>query len=326
MDLVVAKYLRHLRLPVNILQLSPSGDQSMIRAVLDLEIENVKPQDVADDTESVIKCPRMNSEDPDRPTKRRRLNEELSPPSCESSSDSTDARNVIRSFCDWPDDIIIHLLSFLDLESLENFDGTCKRAHFFVRQRLKRFLEPAITSLPLSDDIQHLLQARSDFRPVPPRSSFGYYHLIQSIYKDFETIATIANPLKRCPRQALNLDVDYSIIQSSTLEFFRRNYCYYFSKPIESISHFWTIFWEYKRAKASNPVNLLEKVAKWAWDRYSPTQILGVARFNGCYYSRIITSSLNCQQDALKTVLEIYKARNSTHEIWSVNNGSTLYG
>lgn len=289
-------------------------------------MKNVKPQDVAADTKSVKKCPLMHSEDSDRPTKRRRLNDELSAPSSTPPLETTVARNALPSFCDWPDDIIIRLLPFLGLDTLENFDRTCKRAHFLVRRSLKRLLEPVITSLPLTDDIQHLIQARSEFEPLPPRNSFGYYHLIQSIYKDFETIATIANPLKQCPRQALNPDVDYSVLQSSSLDFFRSNYCYYFSKPIGSISHFWTLFWEYKRVKATDPENLLRKVAKWAWERYTPTQILGVARFNGSYYSRIITSSLNCQQDALKMVLEIYKARNSSHDIWSVNNGSTLYG
>ena len=288
-------------------------------------MEAVKPQNVADDTKFVNECPRVHSGDSDRPTKRRRLNEAVSSPSSESPRDSTVARNAIPSLSDWPDDIIIHLLSFLDLETLESFDGTCKRAHFFVRRSLKQLLEPVISSFPLSDDIQHLIQARSDFRPSPPLDSFGYYHLIQYIYKDFETIATIANPLRQCPRQALHPDLDYSILQSSSLQFFRSNYCYYFSKPIESISHFWTLFWEYKRVKATDPENMLEKLAKWAWERYTSTQILGVARFNGSYYSRIITSSLNCQRDALKMVLEIYKAKDSTHEIWSVNNGSILY-
>ena len=218
----------------------------------------VKPQDVADNTESV-ECPQMHSEDLERSTKRRRLNEEVSPPLSQLPLESTVTRNDLPSFSDWPDDIIIHLLPFLDLETLESFDGTCKRAHFFVQRIVKRLLEPVITSLPLSDDIQHLIQARSDFRPSPPRNSFGYYRLIQSIYKDFETIATIANPLKQCPREALHPQLDYSTLPSSSLHFFRSNYCYYFSKPIESISHFWTLFWEYKRVKATDPGEPVEK-------------------------------------------------------------------
>jgi len=285
-------------------------------------METIKSQNVADDTEAVKTCAQMHSEDSERPTKRRRLDEELSPPSLELRPESRVVKKAFPSLDDWPDDIIIHLLQFLDLETLENFDGTCKRTHFFVRRSLKRFLEPVITSFPLNGDIQHLIQARSGFRPSPPRYSFGHCHLIQSIYKDFETIAIAANPFKQCPRQALHPDLDYSALPSSSLNFFQTNYCYYFSKPIESISHFWTIFWEYKRVKATDPENLLEKVAKWAWERYTATQILGVARFNGSYYSRIITSSLNCQRDALKMVLQIYKARDSTHEIWTVNNGS----
>jgi hypothetical protein len=66
----------------------------------------------------------------------------------------------------------------------------------------------------------------------------------------------------------------------------------------------------------------LDTVAEWAWKRYSYQEILGVARFNGSYYSRIITSSLNCQRDALRMVLEIYSTRDSKSEMWSVTNGN----
>lgn len=70
----------------------------------------------------------------------------------------------------------------------------------------------------------------------------------------------------------------------------------------------------------------LDTVAEWAWKRYTYREILGVARFNGSYYSRIITSSLNCQRDALRMVLEIYSARDAKSEIWSVTNGiSSLF-
>src|SRR5947207_14948437 len=124
-------------------------------------METIKSQDVTDGTEAVKTCAQMHSEDSERPAKRRRLDEEFAPPSLESRAHSRVEEKAFPSLYDWPDDIIIHLLQFLDLETLENFDGTCKRIHFFVRCSLKRFLEPVITSIPLSDDIQYLIQARS---------------------------------------------------------------------------------------------------------------------------------------------------------------------
>lgn len=286
----------------------------------------VKRHSMADDAEPAKKCPYMPSEYSERPTKRRKLDVESSLPLSDATPEPpAENQSIIRPLCHWPDDIIIHLLQFLDLETLENFDITCKRVHFFVRLNLKHLLEPFINSLPLTNDLQYIINARSEFQSFPPRASFSYYRLLQSIYRHFDTIANQANPLKKCPREILHPDIDYHTLQPSTIHFFRRNYCYYFSDPIPSIAHFWTIFWEYKRVKKVYPgegsEKFLERVRKWAWDRYTAKEIMGIARFNGCYYSRIITSSLNCQRDALKMVLEIYNSRDSTHEIWSVNNG-----
>ena len=265
----------------------------------------------------------MAAEEP-RPVKRRRLLDGSG-----SSSPKTQPATPPESMVEfpnldrWPDDIIVHLLQFLDCDTLESFSSTCRRIRFFVRRNLKTLLDPIIASLPLADEIQHLLDARSQLQPsaIPPRPSFSYIRLHKRTYSDFETIAETANPVKTCPRSTIHPDIDFDFLQPSQLHFFRSSYCYYFHSPIESIARFWTIFWEFKRVKAEDPEGFKDKVSTWAWKRYSFRDILGVARFNGSYYSRIITSSLNCQRDALKLVLEIYKSRTRDHETWNVEEG-----
>src|SRR5271169_2441056 len=37
----------------------------------------------------------------------------------------------------WPDDILIHLLDFLDLSSLQNFQLSCKRTSFHIKRNLR---------------------------------------------------------------------------------------------------------------------------------------------------------------------------------------------
>jgi hypothetical protein len=220
----------------------------------------------------------------------------------------------------WPDDIIIHVLQFLEAETLFNFDLTCKRVHFFVRLNIKYLLESLIAAAPETAEIQHLIEARSYLRPPPPRHSFAYLCLLESIYTDFQTIAEKATPVQQCPRTVIHPEIDFSLFRDSHVNFFRQGYCHYFAKPIESIAHFWTIFWEFKRTKESDTVGFKEKVAKWAWERYGYRELLGVARFNACYYSRIITSSLHCQRDAFLMVLEIFRSKMET-ESWSFDDG-----
>lgn len=256
------------------------------------------------------------------PIKHRRLDDESQSISLKSSPKSPHSDSTSFSLLsEWPDDIIIHLLQFLEFESLRSLHKTCKRLHLIVQFNLKRFVGSVSASIPFSDEIQYLLQARAQFCPTPPRNSFGYIDLMRSIYTDFETIANTANPVKKCPREVIHPDLDFDFLRPSHTHFFRTSYCYYFSHPMQPIANFWTIFWEYKRIKREDPENFQEKVAKWAWERYTYKEILGVARFNGSYYSRIITSSLNCQRDALKMVLEIYQSRDARHEVWSFNNG-----
>lgn len=284
-------------------------------------MSSLKAHDAPDNSCPNDKCPRMPYLPGETPCKRRRLEKCTSNSSVVPSSIQLLRESELTPLSDWPDDIIIHLLQYLNLETLENFDVTCRRIRCLVQYSLKHLLEPFIQSVPLSDEIQCLAKARGHFVPSPPRYSFGYIRLLQRIYSDFQTIAKQANPIKKCPRQELHPDVDYSAFTPMYHHYFRSSYCYYFSQPIGSIAHFWTIFWEYKRLKAIDPDRFQEKVAKWAWERYSFRDIIGVARFNGCYYSRIITSSLACQRDALKMVLEIYKTRDVTHEHWSVKDG-----
>jgi hypothetical protein len=259
-----------------------------------------------------------------RPVKRRRLLDE-STSSSPTTAPATPPEEMdgFPKLDRWPDDIIVHFLQFLDCETLQSFYSTCRRTHFFVRRNLKSLLDPIVASLPLTDEIQHLLDVRSQLLPstVPPRPSFGYIHLHKRTYSDFQAIAEATNPVKTCPRATVHGGIDLDFLQPSVLHFFRSSYCYYFSNPLESIARFWTIFWEFKRVKAEDPEGFREKVAEWAWKRYSYRDILGVARFNGSYYSRIITTSLNCQRDALRMVLEIYKSRTPNHETWNVEDG-----
>ena len=265
----------------------------------------------------------MAAEEP-RPAKRRRLLDEPASPSPETlPATPTEVMAGFPNLDRWPDDIIVHLLQFLDLDTLESFSTTCRRIHFFVRRNIKMLLDPTIVSLPLADEIQHLLDTRSQLQPsaVPPRLSFGYIRLHKRIYSDFETIAQTTNPVKTCPRSTINPSIDFNFLEPSQMHFFRSSYCYYFHNPLDSIARFWTIFWEFKRVKAEDPERFKKKVATWAWKRYSYRDILGVARYNGSYYSRIITSSLNCQRDALRMVLEIYKSRTPSDEIWDVEDG-----
>src|SRR6202041_3276228 len=134
-----------------------------------------------------------------------------------------------------------------------------------------------------------LIEARGYLRPPPPRHTFAYLRLLQSIYADFQTIAEKATPIQQCPRSVMHPEIDFSSFKDSHVNFFRQGYCHYFSNPIESIARFWTIFWEFKRTKENDTIGFKEKVAKWAWERYTYRELLGVARFNACYYSRIIT-------------------------------------
>jgi hypothetical protein len=187
---------------------------------------------------------------------------------------------------------------------------------------MKPLLESLIAAIPLSTEIQHLVEARSYLHHPPPRHSFAYIRLLRSLYADFQVIANTANPIKQCPRSVIHPDINFSCFRPSHIDFFRRSYCRYFANPLETIARFWTIFWEYKRVKKDNPNEFHETVAQWAWKRYTYREILGVARFNGSYYSRIITSGLNCQRDALLTVLEIYRSKLEKHESWSINDGN----
>ena len=256
--------------------------------------------------------------------KRCRLHDESSSSSSETLPASAPEEMVkFPSLDQWPDDIILHLLWFLDFETLESFYATCRRTHFFVRLNMKSLLDTTIASLPLADEISRFLHARSELQPskVPRRHSFRYIHLHKRIYSDFQIIADTTNPMKTCPRATHHRGIDFDVLQPSQLHVFRSSYCYYFSNPLESIARFWTLFWEFKRVKAEDPKGFREKVAAWAWKRYSYRDILGVARFNGSYYSRIIASSLNCQRDALRMVFEIYKSRTPKDETWNVEDG-----
>jgi len=239
--------------------------------------------------------------DTEHPTKHRRLDgcfTSFSPQNC--TECLCTKSNSFPPLSEWPDDIIIHFLQYVEFETLKSIDGSCKRFHFIVQGNLKRLLEPVIASRPFSDEIQHLIQARAQFCSSPPPHSFGYVHLMQSIYADFETIANTANPVKKCPREVIHPDLDIESLRPSHIHFFRSSYCYYFTYPLQPIANFWTIFWEYKHAKAADPEGFHDKVAKWAWERYTYKEILGVA---------------------LKMVLEIYKSRDLRTEIWSFNNG-----
>src|SRR5579862_3057225 len=60
----------------------------------------------------------------------------------------------------WPDDILIHLLQFLDLYTLESFDITCKRVHFFVRRNLKLLIPALIPQSRTFRQIEQLLASR----------------------------------------------------------------------------------------------------------------------------------------------------------------------
>jgi hypothetical protein len=259
----------------------------------------------------------------EHPVKRRRL--DTDPPESTMNLENRPAMereaNPWPPLKDWPDDIVIHLLQFLDYECLLNFHMTCERTYYFVQRNIRHLLEPFIASVPCSADIQHLLSARTQFIPHPPRYSFAYVNLLNQFHSDFDLIANNANPVKSCPRTKIHPDIDFGCFLPSHINFFRTSYCHYFSDPLPHVAHFWTIFWEYKRVKAVDP-NYVDVVSNWAWERYTYREILGVARFNGSYYSRIITSSLNCQRDALKMVLEIYSTRDTTTEVWSVNNGN----
>jgi len=221
----------------------------------------------------------------------------------------------------WPDDIIIHLLQFLDLQTLENFDVTCKRVHFFIRRDLEHLLDRLIPNSDIHDEIHQLITSRSEILSCPPRASFAYTQYMHSIYDYYHTIARTANPVKNCPRKIIHPEVDFDTFLPLHINLFRTSNCFYFSDPMIHIAHFWTIFWEYKRVKAIEPRKYRDIVAEWAWKRYSYRDILGVARFNGSYYSRLITSSLNCQRDALRMVLEIYKSRNDDRDVWTVKDG-----
>jgi hypothetical protein len=258
-----------------------------------------------------------------RPSKRRRMDNDpptqLTEPVEQRSTDPT--ATMFPPLKDWPDDIVIHLLQFLDYDSLLNFHITCKRTHFFIQHNLKHLLEQFIASVPYTVEIQQLLTSRSYFTPQPPRYSFAYINHLHQLHSDFELIAIKANPVRSCPRTKIHPDIDFTTFLASHIDFFRTSYCHYFSDPLPHVTHFWTLFWEYKRVKAVDP-DYLDTVAEWAWKRYSYQEILGVARFNGSYYSRIITSSLNCQRDALRMVLEIYSTRDSKSEMWSVTNGN----
>src|SRR5277367_2170730 len=211
----------------------------------------------------------------ERPVRRRRLLDEPASSSPETvPSTPPKEMDVFPKLDRWPDDIIIHLLQFLDYETLESFYFTCRRTHFFVHRNFKSLLDPIFASLPLADEIQHLLDARSKLEPstIPPRPSFGYIHLHKRTSSDFQTIAEATNPMKTCPRAAIHPGIDFDFLQPPHLYFFRSSYCYYFSNPLESIARFWTIFWEFKRLKAEDPEGFREKVAEWAWKRYSRSE------------------------------------------------------
>src|SRR5579871_4008412 len=154
----------------------------------------------------------------------------------------------------WTDDILIHLLQFLDLYTLESFEITCKRVHFFVRRNLKVLIPALIPRSRTFRQIQHLLASRSEVIDCPSKDSFAYIHALSIYYKHFLRISTMANPVDKCPRALMHPDVHFEWFHPSAIHLFRSNHCYYFARPFEHVVDFWTIFWEYKRMKKIEPL------------------------------------------------------------------------
>jgi len=134
---------------------------------------------------------RQASTSPLPPTKRRRTQQDppttLSPPP---------ESGTLISLSEWPDDVLVHLLQFLDLETLENFDLTCRRVHFFVTRNINRLIQKLIPNTPLATETQQLIASRSVLLPCPPKYSFAYIHYFNAVQADFKTIVDVANPVK----------------------------------------------------------------------------------------------------------------------------------
>jgi hypothetical protein len=255
------------------------------------------------------------------PASKRIRNEDRAAKAPEKAAEEPETCKTLPPFALWPDDIVVHLLQFLSLRTLEAFDLTCKRAHFFVQRNLQSLLANLVPPFHEIREIEQLLASRSQVIDTPTRYSFRYMHTLDAYYSYILNIASKANPVQMCPRNILYPDVDFESFPIEHVELFRGSHCHFFARPFLHVLHFWTIFWEYKRVKRVEPVRYREIVAKWAWERYSSREILGVARFNGCYYSRLITTSLNCHRDALRMVLEIYKSRCDRCDIVSTKDG-----
>src|SRR5436305_3567289 len=167
-----------------------------------------------DEVEPSKSCLLTDSHELEPRKKRRKL---VETPTSVSTTEATSSEiESSLKLDEWPDDIIIHFLQFLDLSTLENFQSTCKRIQFFIKINAKSLFEPFIASLPLTNDLQALEEARNHFHPSPPRHSFAYLKLLQSTYSKFETIADEVNPIKKCPREILYPDIENIFISPST--------------------------------------------------------------------------------------------------------------